>query len=87
MILYNIFAIQFGGNNDTMKNKQPLDPDDPPDEEDLGWTFNNEIILNLRELEILRKKRIEVEDQSAAVEKRIEGINAIKRFINSNRDS
>ena len=37
-----------------MKSNEPTDPDDPPDEEDLGWTFNNEIILNLQELEILR---------------------------------
>jgi len=70
-----------------MKSNEPTDPDDPPDEEDLGWTFNNEIILNLQELEILRKRRAEFEDQSAAFEKRIEGINAIKRFINRNRDS
>lgn len=70
-----------------MKRNEPSDPDDPPEEHELGWTFNNEIILNLQELQILRKKRAEVEDQSAAIEKRVEGINAIKRFINRNRDS
>jgi hypothetical protein len=70
-----------------MKRKKPDDPDDPPDDEDLGWTFNNEIILNLQELQILRQRRDEVEDQSEAIEERIEGINAIKRYINRNRGS
>jgi hypothetical protein len=67
-----------------MKKNKTNDPDDPTEKEDLGWIFNNEIILNLKELQILHKKRADFKDQSGAVEKRIEGINAIKRYIDNN---
>lgn len=70
-----------------MKNKKINFLDSTRDEEDLGWTFQNEIILNMKELRILRSKLVEVEDQSAAVEKRIEGIDAIKKYLNRNRGS
>ena len=48
---------------------------------ELGWIFNNEIVLILRELKILNKTSESLEIKSSAINKRIEGLDAIKEFI------
>ena len=53
--------------------------------EETGWSFNNEIVLTLKELELLKNARERVEQQSLALQERVEAINAIKKFINRSK--
>ena len=52
---------------------------------ELGWSFNNEIVLTLKELELLKNARERLERQSLALSERREALNAIQKFINRSK--